>query len=217
MGLDSQMLKNIIARANPQQAIKRYKTRGESGNEGVFRICHVLRLHGIVWEDANPYLLAWFNRWEKVLADETGSQWDFADIEVMAEEIWDEIDHPGESRFQLAVSRAKKRLEAGEAIPNLEDYGGEPERMLALTCYELSLLENPFYVGEREAAEIMWLDREGGRRKGRTTLKVFQKRRIISLFKKGNQFNSTRFKYTGYPPESVPDSQMKSENTEEVR
>lgn len=220
MRLDERTLKNLIARANPEQAVKRFKTGGTCGNEGVLRFCQVFQSAGVTLQEVNPYLLAWFNHWRKCLTDETGAQWEFEDIEIMADETWGKVKYGGKDRFRLATERAAARVEKYETICNLEGYGAGPEQLLALTCYELSRMESPFYISERQAAEILGLDCEGGRRKARTTLKVFCKRRVLLLVKKGNQVLSTRYKYTGYPPKSVPESQKnpeKQKNPDETR
>jgi hypothetical protein len=217
MSLDTQTLKSLIERANPKQAAKRFKTGGSCGNEGIFRFSQLLQSNGVEWHEANPYLLAWFSRWEKCLVEVTGAQWDFEDIIVMAGEAWNKVKYKGCDQLGLAIARAHYRLGKKQTIPNLDGYGGESVRLLVLICYELSQIENPFFITERQVAEILGLDREGGRRKAKSTMTVLCNNRILSLFKKGNQVFATRYRFTGYPPKSVPESQKNPENPEEPR
>lgn len=216
MGLDEKTLKSLILRANPQQSVKRFKTGGGIGNEAVFRFCQLLKDAGVERQNACPYLRAWFDHWKLSLLDETGTLLELEEIIVMADELWDKIKFSAGGQLQKAIQRAAARIK-NQTIPHLGNYGGVGTRMLALVCYELSQMDNPFFIAERDAAEILGLDREAGRRKARTTLKVFCNKRIIRMEKAGNQIRATRFLYTGCHPETVPENQKIPENPEDPR
>ncbi len=203
MPLDSQKLKTLIAKADPVEAGVRYRSRGVCGNEGIFRICHLLCSEGIDREDATPYLRKWFDYWkDRLFEDEVWSQLYFEDVEVQADEIWPKIKYGAQNQRDTALKFATERLARGEEIPMLDGYGGEKAQLLSIVCYELSRMADPFWLSERDAAEILGLDRECGRDKAKTVLKVLARRfRIIEMVKAGGKYRATRYKFTGYPPQ----------------
>ena len=195
-------LAEIIDLCDPEQVAKKFSTAGRCGNEGLFRFCQYLLEQKIFSSDAAiPYIRKWYNKWHEKLVDETGHKLAIEDVEVQAEELWDKVKFPVGGQLAAAIANAKKRYD--ETIPELGDYGGKPEKFLALTCFELhqsARKDGVFFISGYDAAEVMGLDRINGQKRARRTLKVFILKGIISLAKRGNQRRATRYYYTGSPP-----------------
>jgi len=198
--ITSEKLSGIISKCDPELISKSFNSGGKCGNEGLFKFCMYLKelfhLH-----EAMPYIKQWHEKWRDKLIDKTGYQLSLEDIEVMAEMLWDKIDHSPGGQLAAAIANAKKRYT--ETIPELGDYGGKPAKLLALVCFELQEAakdNEPFFISSYDAAEIMGLDRKEGQRRAARTLKVFARKGIIIVHKIGHLGRSTRYYYTGSPP-----------------
>lgn len=191
----------IINLCDPKQVAKKFSTAGRCGNEGLFRLCQYLKQEFLSPDAAMPYIREWYKRWREKLVDETGHQLAIEDIEVQAEELWDKVKFSIGGQLKAAVENAQNRYD--ETIPELDGYGGKPEKRLALVCFELQQSAGRaevFFISGYDAAEVMGLDRINGQKRARRTLKVFIHKGIISLAKRGNQRRATRYYYTGSPP-----------------
>ncbi len=199
--ISEEKLAEIIGLCNPEKIRKKFSTAGRCGNEGLFRFCQYLKQEIFSSDAAMPYIREWYKRWREKLVDETGHQLAIEDIEVQAEELWDKIKFPVGGQLAAAIANAKNRYD--ETIPELGDYGGKPEKFLALVCFELHQSagrDGVFFISGYDAAEVMGLDRINGQKRARRTLKVFIRKGIISLAKHGNQRRATRYYYSGSPP-----------------
>jgi hypothetical protein len=193
-------LKEIIKSCNPEKVVNNFKSAGECGNEPVFRFCQHMKAYFSTPEEAMPYIRMWYKKWESKLIDNTKHQLSFEDIEVQALDVWKYIKHP--VGWLLAETIQNLKCYFDFSVSELDGYGGEQEGFLAAVCYELQRLNGtePFYISERDAAEAMSLDREKGKDRADRTLKVFIRKGILTLAKKGNKYNSTRYFYVGTPP-----------------
>ena len=201
MSLDSQTRKNIIMRANPIEAARRFRSSGSCGNEGIFRICQLLKSTGMNREDATPVLREWFEHWKACLPDD--ENWQnlyFEDVEIHADEIWPKIKYDAKNQLETAKELAGTRFSKGEHFPRLGEYGGEPVRFLSLVCYELSKMSDVWWLSERDAAEIMGLERDF-RDRAKTALKVLERKYHIEKVKPGNKYQATRYKFGHHTPQ----------------
>jgi len=216
MSIDNQTLKNIIAQANPLDAARRFRSSGSCGNEGVFRICQLLKSTGMKREDATQALHQWFDHWKTYLPDdENWRNLYFEDVEVHADEVWPKIKYSMKNQLETAKENAQVRFAQGEYFPRLSGYGGEPVRLLSLVCYELAQMEDPWWVSERDAAVIMGMERnDKGRDRARTVLKVLERKHLIEKVKTGNEFRANRYKFGHHIPQR---SQKMPENPEDAR
>lgn len=200
--ISDEKLQRIIELCDPDQVKKRFSTGGRCGNEGLFRFCQYIKQEKFpTYGPALPYIRKWFDRWHDKLIDETGYRLSFDDVEVMVDDLWDKIKHPIGGELAAAKSSAKRRYD--ETIPELDGYGGEPARKLALVCYELHRFtkkDEPFYLSSYDAAEIMGLDREKGQKRAYLTLKVFIRKGILVVDELGNKRRATRYRYMGSSP-----------------
>ena len=200
--ISAEKLAEIIELCDPEKVAKKFSTAGRCGNEGLFRFCQYLLEQKIFSPDAAmPYIRQWYERWHEKLVDETGHKLAIEDVEVQAEELWDKVKFPIGGQLKAAVENAQNRYD--ETIPELDGYGGKPEKHLALVCFELQQSAGRaevFFISGYDAAEVMGLDRINGQKRARRTLKVFIRKGIISLAKHGNQRRATRYYYTGSPP-----------------
>jgi len=199
--ISAEKLAEIISLCDPEQAGKKFSTAGRCGNEGLFKLCQYLKQEVLSLDAAMSYIKQWYKKWHKKLVDETGHKLAIEDIEVQAEEVWDKIKFAVGGQLAAAIANAKNRYD--ETIPELGDYGGKPERVLALVCFELQRIVGEgekFFISQSDAAEVMGLDRINGQKRARRTLKVFIRKGIIALAERGNQKRATRFYYTGSPP-----------------
>lgn len=194
-------LARIIEECDPDTAAKSFSSSGRCGNEGLFRFCQHLKEKFYDSHKAIPFVRQWYNRWhEKLIIDKTDHKLTVEEVEVQADELWDKIKFPIGGQLANAIVNARERYD--ETIPELGDYGDRPEKLLALTCYELWVSAGyaKFYLSQYDAAEIMGLDRVNGQKRARLTLKVFIRKGILSVAKKGNRRRATRYYYTGSPP-----------------
>jgi hypothetical protein len=199
--ISEEKLAEIISLCDPEQVAKKFSTAGRCGNEGLFRFCQYLKQEIFSSDVAMPYIREWYKRWREKLVDETGHQLAIEDIEVQADEVWDKVKFSIGGQLKAAVENAQNRYD--EIIPELDGYGGKPEKLLALVCFELQQSagrDDVFFISGYKAAEVMGLDRINGQKRARLTLKVFIRKGIISLAKRGNQRRSTRYRYSGSPP-----------------
>jgi hypothetical protein len=199
--ISEEKLAEIINLCDPEQVKKKFSTAGGCGNEGLFRLCQYLKEEIFSSDVAMPYIREWYKKWRAKLVDETGHQLAIEDIEVQADEVWDKVKFSIGGQLKAAVENAQNRYD--ETIPELDGYGGKPEKHLALVCFELQQSvgrDEMFFISGYKAAEVMGLDRINGQKRARLTLKVFIRKGIISLAKHGNQRRSTRYYYTGSPP-----------------
>ena len=199
--MSEEKLAEIISLCDPEQVAKKFSTAGRCGNEGLFKLCQYLKQKIYRLDAAMPYIRQWYEKWHKKIVDETGHQLAIEDVEVQAEELWDKIKFSVGGQLAAAIAKAKIRYD--ETIPELGDYGGKPEKLLALVCFELQQSvgrDEVFFISGYDAAEVMELDRINGQKRARRTLKVFIRKGIISLAKHGNRRRATRYYYTGSPP-----------------
>jgi hypothetical protein len=199
--ISEEKLAGIINLCDPEQTAKKFSTAGCCGNEGLFKFCQHIKQEESRRDRATAYIKQWYEKWRNKLVDDTGHQLSFEDIEVQADELWDHIKYPVGGELAAAITNAKNRYD--ETIPELGDYGGRPEKLLALTCYELQECVGdgkPFFISGYDAAAVMELDRKKGQKRARRTLKVFIRKGIISIVERGNQRKATRYYYTGSPP-----------------
>ena len=199
--ISEEKLAEIISLCDPEQVAKKFSTAGRCGNEGLFRFCQYLKQKIYRSDVAMPYIREWYKRWREILVDETGHQLAIEDIEVQADEVWDKVKFSIGGQLKAAVENAQNRYD--ETIPELDGYGGKPEKRLALVCFELQQSagrDDVFFISGYKAAEVMGLDRINGQKRARRTLKVFIRKGIISLAKRGNQRRATRYRYSGSPP-----------------
>ncbi len=194
-------LAEIIDLCDPEQVAKKFSTADGCGNEGLFKLCQYLKQEIYSFDAALPYIRRWYERWHENLVDETGYKLAIEDVEVQAEELWDKVKFSIGGQLKAAVENAQNRYD--ETIPELDGYGGKPEKHLALVCFELQQSagrDEVFFISGYDAAEVMGLDRINGQKRARRTLKVFIRKGIISLAKHGNQRIATRYRYSGSPP-----------------
>lgn len=209
-------IQGIIAICDPQKTAMRFRTKGKCQNEGLFRFCQHLKQFKeyVIIEQVLPFVRLWFEHWQNsILVDENGNQSKFEDkftieeIELMAEELWPNIKYGVGGELTAAIENAKRRYD--ETIPELGNYGGEKERVLALVCFELQQAQpmekdktfrKPFYLSGYKAAVVMGLDEVNGQKKGRLVLGVFARKGIIRLVKTGNRNNASEYLFTGSPP-----------------
>lgn len=197
-------LADIIALCDPEQAAMTFSSGGVCGNEGLFKFCMYMKDEFLNVEDAMPFIKKWYEKWQDKLIDETGYKLALEDVEVQAEDLWDKIKYGVGGQLYVARMRADGR--SSETIPELEDYGGEPERLLAITCYELHCLvkmKKEIFISSYDAAEIMGLDRVEGQKRAYRALRVFIHKGILMLVKRGNRNRATRYLYTGSPPVKI--------------
>lgn len=194
-------LRSVIELCDPKATAMRFRSKGRCKNEGLFRFCQHLKDYCSTVEEALPYIRQWFKRWSSVLIDDTGYNSSVDDVEVQAIDLWPRIKHSVGGQLAEAIRKAESNIDY--SIPGLENYGGQSERMLAAVCYELQQIagnDANMWISERDAAEVLGLDRERGRDRARTTLRVFMRKGILSFAEKGNKFRSTRFRYMGKCP-----------------
>ena len=199
--LPAEKLKEIINLCDPENAGRMFSTAGRCGNEGLFKFCQCLKQEIFSVDSAMLYIRQWYKKWREKLVDETGHKLALEDIEVQAEELWGKIKYPVGGQLAAATKNAKMRYD--DTIPELEGYGGRPEKLLALTCFELQQCVGEgemFFLSQYDAAEVMSLDRITGQKRARLTLKVFVRKGILAVAKNGNQRRATRYYYTGSPP-----------------
>lgn len=199
--ISEEKLAEIISLCNPEKIRKKFSTAGRCGNEGLFRLCQYLKQEIYSSDAAMPYIEKWYEKWHENLVDETGHKLAIEDVKVQAEELWDKVKFSIGGQLKAAVENAQNRYD--ETIPELDGYGGKPEKLLALVCFELQQSagrDDVFFISGYKAAEVMGLDRINGQKRARLTLKVFIHKGIISLAKHGNQRRATRYYYTGSPP-----------------
>ena len=194
-------LAEIIDLCDPEQVAKKFSTAGRCGNEGLFRLCQYLKQEIYSSDAAMPYIEKWYEKWHENLVDETEHKLAIEDVKVQAEELWDKVKFSIGGQLKAAVENAQNRYD--ETIPELDGYGGKPEKLLALVCFELQQSagrDDVFFISGYKAAEVMGLDRINGQKRARRTLKVFIHKGIISLVKRGNQRRAARYRYSGSPP-----------------
>ncbi len=200
--ISEEKLAEIISLCNPEKTKKKFSTAGRCGNEGPFRFCQYLLEQKIFSSDAAmPYIEKWYERWHENLVDETEHKLAIEDVKVQAKELWDKVKFSIGGQLKAAVENAQNRYD--ETIPELDGYGGKPEKHLALVCFELQQSagrDEVFFISGYDAAEVMGLDRINGQKRARRTLKVFIRKGIISLAKRGNQRRAIRYRYSGSPP-----------------
>ncbi len=199
--ISEEKLAEIIDLCDPKQVAKKFSTAGRCGNEGLFRFCQYLKQEIFSSDAAMPYIEKWYERWHENLVDETEHKLAIEDVKVQAEELWDKVKFSIGGQLKAAVENAQNRYD--ETIPELDGYGGKPEKRLALVCFELQQSagrDEVFFISGYDAAEVMGLDRINGQKRARRTLKVFIRKGIISLAKRGNQRRATRYRYSGSPP-----------------
>lgn len=199
--ISDEKLAEIINLCDPEQVAQKFTTAGRCGNEGLFKLCQHLKQEFLSLDAAMPYIRKWYGKWHEKLKDETGHKLAIEDIEVQAEELWDKVKYSVGGQLTAAIANAKDRYD--ETIPELGDYGGQPEKLLALVCFELQQSvgwDEMFFISGYDAAEVMGLDRINGQKRARRTLNVFRNKGIILLAKHGNQRKAARYRYTGSLP-----------------
>ena len=192
-------IESLINECDPERSFL-IATGGRCGNEAIFHFCQKLKTHESNFRKAEPHIKLWYKKWSGKLADGTGWIPPYDEVEIAASELWDKIKFSSGGELDAAKSKALRRY--NETIPEVEGYGGEPEKRLALVCYELDCMRKPepFWLSGYDAAEILGLDRKGGQHRGDIALKVLIKRRIIELVKLQNTRKARRYRYIGSPP-----------------